>query len=214
MADNSEIKIVVIGDTNVGKTCLLVTYTTNSFPDTYVPTVFDNYTAPIAVDGKTFQINLWDTSGNDDLDQTRPLSYVSTDCFMICFSVDDSDSFARIKTKWVPEVVDNCGVEKPNIVLVGLKSDIRLSQNSIAILKKQGRELVKKESVEVLAKEVNAKAWKECSALTQVGLKEVFETIARVSVGLMDAEVTETNETKESKKGFFKKLLGKKKSKK
>ena len=119
--------MVVIGDGAVGKSCLLIAYTTNAFPGEYVPTVFDNYSANIMFQGKPINLAFFDTAGQEDYDRLRPLSYPQTDVFLICYDVSRKSSFDNIISKWIPEIVHHC--PKTPYLIVGLKSDLRTGQN-------------------------------------------------------------------------------------
>lgn len=174
------IKCVCVGDGAVGKTCLLISYTSNCFPEEYVPTVFDNYSANVAVDGKVCNLGLWDTAGQEDYDRLRPLSYPSTDVFLACFSVISGSSFENVKSKWIPEIKHHApGVP---IVLVGTKADLRGDERLLNEIRSRGGFIVEKSDAERMAKEIGATKYVECSALTQEGLPRVFDDAIRAAL--------------------------------
>jgi len=171
------VKCVVVGDGAVGKTCLLISYTENRFPVDYVPTVFDNFTTGVEVDGNHINFALWDTAGQEEYARLRALSYPETDVFLLCFSVVSPASFDNIKTKWFPEVDHHCPEAKK--ILVGTKIDLRNDKKILEEVQASGEKLPTREQGENMAKEIGAKAYLECSAYTQEGLKRVFEEAIR-----------------------------------
>ncbi len=148
------IKCVVGGDGSVGKTCLLVSYTQNTFLTEYIPTLFDNYEANVMIDGSPFTLSLWDTAGQEDYDKMRPLSYSQTDVFLICFSITCPDSFKNIQTKWHPEVSNNC--PQTPIILVGTKVDLRDDKDAIEMPKDSKLETMSHHQGLAMMKEIGA----------------------------------------------------------
>ncbi|KAJ3095429.1 Rho GTPase [Phlyctochytrium planicorne] len=167
------IKCVVVGDGAVGKTCLLISYTTNKFPSEYVPTVFDNYAVTVMIGNEPYTLGLFDTAGQEDYDRLRPLSYPQTDVFLVCFSVVSPASFENVKEKWFPEVRHHC----PGVpcIIVGTQVDLRDDPSVIEKISRNRQKPITADAGERLAKELGAVKYLECSALTQKGLKNVFD---------------------------------------
>lgn len=176
------IKCVVVGDGAVGKTCLLISYTTNAFPGEYIPTVFDNYSANVMVDGEPINLGLWDTAGQEDYDRLRPLSYPQTDVFLICYAVTSPTSFDNISSKWHPEITHHA--PGTPFILVGTKADLRNDPETLQRLNKKGYAPIPKERAERKSNELGAMHHLECSALTQAGLKTVFDEAIRCAMNL------------------------------
>ena len=103
---------------------------TNDFPQGYLPTVFDNYTTTVSVDGKPLQFGLWDTAGQEDFDRIRHLSYPNSDVFLLAFSLVSPTSLENVESKWYPELQHH-GPNVP-IILVGTKLDLREQLESSA----------------------------------------------------------------------------------
>jgi Ras homolog gene family, member A len=173
-------KLVIVGDGACGKTCLLIVFSKDQFPEVYVPTVFENYVADIEVDGKQVELALWDTAGQEDYDRLRPLSYPDTDVILMCFSIDSPDSLENIPEKWTPEVRHFC----PNvpIILVGNKKDLRTDEITKRELMKLKQEPVRPEEGKAMADKIGAFAYLECSAKSKEGVRQVFEMATRAAL--------------------------------
>lgn len=134
--------------------------------------------------------------GQEDYDRLRPLSYPQTDVFLVCFSVVSPASFENVKEKvkksfyyfidlkphalicififqWVPEITHHC--PKTPFLLVGTQVDLRDDATTIEKLAKNRQKPITVEQAEKLARELRAVKYVECSALTQKGLKNVFD---------------------------------------
>lgn len=124
------------------------------------------------VDGKTYVLGLWDTSGQDDYDRLRPLSYNGADIFILCFAVNNINSYNNIKAKWFEEKKHHA----PDVpfVLIGTKSDVRTGSGS------SSSSFVTKSMGEQMCKELGGMMYMECSAKTQQGLKQVFDEVIQI----------------------------------
>ncbi|CAK6964022.1 ras homolog family member Ua [Scomber scombrus] len=179
-AAERRVKCVLVGDGAVGKTSLVVSYTTNGYPTEYVPTAFDNFSAVVSVDGQPVKLQLCDTAGQDEFDKLRPLCYTSADVFLLCFSVVSPASFQNVPEKWVPEIRKHVPIAP--LVLVGTQCDLREDVKVLIDLAKYRERPVDPADARDCAVEIGAVAYMECSSLTQKNLKEVFDTAILASL--------------------------------
>lgn len=152
-------KIVVVGDGGCGKTCLLVSYVQQKFPEIYVPTIFENYVSTVrSPTGKLIDLALWDTAGQEEYDRLRPLSYPDTDVILVCFALDNLISLQNVRDTWYPEVSHFCpGIP---VVLVGTKSDLPLPFDASLPAE--------------VAREIGAVGYVQCLAKTMSNVRNVF----------------------------------------
>jgi len=172
-------KLVVVGDGGCGKTCLLIVYAENRFPEAYIPTVFENYVTQVDYEGRLIELALWDTAGQEEYDRLRPLSYPESDVILIVFSIDFPVSLANVQDKWYPEVAHFC--EGTPLILVATKTDLRRDEQTRRMLAAQGQTPVTSEQGQQVAKEIGSR-YAECSAKTGNGVHEVFDLALKESL--------------------------------
>ncbi|KAK9476805.1 P-loop containing nucleoside triphosphate hydrolase protein [Lipomyces japonicus] len=173
-------KLVIVGDGACGKTSLLSVFTLGEFPKEHLPTVFETYVTDCRVDGKSVQLALWDTAGQEEYERLRPLSYSKAHVILVAFAVDTPDSLDNVSSKWITEINELCpGIP---IILVGLKKDLRNDPRAIEEMRKRSQKFVSPSEAEYVARQVGARKYLECSALTGEGVDNVFEAATRASL--------------------------------
>ena len=172
MAEVRQLKLVICGDGAVGKTCLLQRFTRNTFPDNYVPTVFENQVVSHVVDGEAVSVECVDTAGQEGYDNLRAISYPGTNVFVVCFAVDNPDSLSNVADKWYLELAREMGKldePMPAVVLVGTKSDL---------IDDCDYDDAKAKSVASNIGAINGEVYL-CSALEGIGVQDLFEEAMR-----------------------------------
>lgn len=167
------VKCVAVGDTGVGKSSLRISYTINQFPNEYFPAGANTFSANVLIGNKTYTLGLFDTTNQEECDRLRPLSYPQTDVVLICFSIISPTSFENIKEKWLPEVNYYCS--SVPFLIVATQVDLRENVEVIEKLGRQNQRPISSDTDSCLARELGAAKYVECSALTQKGLKDVFQ---------------------------------------
>lgn len=116
-------KLLLIGDSGVGKSCMLLRFADDTYTESYISTIgVDFKIRTIEMDGKTIKLQIWDTAGQERFRTITSSYYRGAHGIIVVYDVTDQDSFDHVK-QWLQEV-DRYASDKVNTLLVGNKSDL------------------------------------------------------------------------------------------
>ncbi|KAK3084512.1 hypothetical protein FSP39_014600 [Pinctada imbricata] len=114
-------KLLIIGDSGVGKSSLLLRFSDNTFSGTYITTIgVDFKIRTVDVNGEKVKLQIWDTAGQERFRTITSTYYRGTHGVIVVYDVCSGESFANVK-RWLHEIDQNCDVV--NRILVGNKDD-------------------------------------------------------------------------------------------
>jgi small GTP-binding protein len=160
------IKIVLLGETAVGKTSIIQRFITDSFNSNCISSLSAQFNSKtMEINGETLKIDIWDTAGQEKYRSLARIFYKDAKVIVFVYDITNKKTFEEIKNYWFPQTKDNC---ENNVIyaLVGNKND-----------------LYEKEEVNEIdainyAKEINA-VFTTASALSNVGINSLFETLGQ-----------------------------------
>ena len=157
-------KLLLIGDSGVGKSCLLLRFADDTYTESYISTIgVDFKIRTIQLDGKTIKLQIWDTAGQERFRTITSSYYRGAHGIIVVYDTTDSETFEHVKT-WLHEI-DRYASENVNKLLVGNKSDLTSKRQ------------VETESAKEFAESVNI-PFLETSAKNATNVEDAFMTMA------------------------------------
>ncbi|EAX92687.1 small GTP-binding protein, putative [Trichomonas vaginalis G3] len=162
------LKVLFLGDTGAGKTCLLNQYVSREFSSDYKVTIGSDFTSKqVEIDGKFVTLQIWDTAGQERFQSLGSTFFRGTDCLILVYDVTNAKSFENIN-KWKNDFVRQLELKQDSnfpFLLLGNKCDI---QNKV-VQASAAREYA----------QMNGMIFHEVSAKTAEGVQTAFEEIVR-----------------------------------
>ena len=168
MSQELNIKLILIGDSNVGKSTLLLNYTENQFSEVISATIgLENKVKTINIRGLQTKLQIWDTAGQEKYHSLTKGFFRNTDGILLVFDLTNKDSFNNIKT-WINEVENNSD-NKTKKLLVGNKIDMK---DNIVVSNNDIDDLCKKKKIKYI----------EVSGKENINVSKAFETIVNLII--------------------------------
>ena len=158
-------KLVILGETAVGKSSIIQQYVNNKFTNLHQPTIGGLYfSKQVEVDGKVIKFEIWDTAGQERFHSLTPIYYKNAKIAVVVFDITNTTSFERAQ-KWVKELLEQAN---PGILICLCGNKIDLVENRV----------VQKEEGEKYAEEIGS-FYCEVSAKVNLGVEEMFNEIIK-----------------------------------
>ena len=174
-----EIKVVFLGDSQVGKTCIVGKYVTGDTLETTLPTVGVAYLSKtVTFNDKQYKLRIWDTAGQEQYRGLAPMYYRNSKIAIICFDITCAQSYDSVQY-WISELRHN--IEGYiTIVICGNKNDL------------EDKREVSFESAARGAEEENA-IYCETSAITGAGIDRMFQLALAETIKSITGETSDEN---------------------
>lgn len=172
MTDDGIIKIGVFGGGGVGKTALALQYVKGQFTEGYIPTIEDEFTKTVVIDGKTYTLAIIDTAGQDDFKEMRYRYFQECQVFIFVFSIVDTASLSGAEDIWV-DACTSTGQSSLKCILAANKEDLRSEMGSNVVSEEEGQALANKLKCKLVS----------TSAKTGTGVQDLFEGAVRAHNG-------------------------------
>eukprot|EP00827_Trimyema_finlayi_P003586 TRINITY_DN328_c0_g3_i2.p1 TRINITY_DN328_c0_g3~~TRINITY_DN328_c0_g3_i2.p1 ORF type:complete len:239 (+),score=76.45 TRINITY_DN328_c0_g3_i2:48-719(+) len=179
-------KLVIIGNSGVGKSSLLLRFADDQFSDSYLTTIgVDFRFKTLDIDGKSVKLQIWDTAGQERFRTITNAYYKGADGIIIVYDCTSQDSFDDIENYWINEVAQY-GEKNVELMLIGNKSDLLEDKK------------VQKATAEEYAKQKKMQFF-EASAKTADSVIESFKTLSRILISKnQSTQQSTTNSTQQS----------------
>lgn len=173
------IKLVILGQTMVGKTSLVNVIHGGKFIPEQTATVGACFQIKnVVVDGQSINIHLWDTAGQERFRALTPMYYRDAQIALLVYSVANRDSFTEIR-EWHRGLVQDCPI-MPKVVLVANKSDLADKEGTVP--ESEGRKL---------AEEIDATFFQVSARCDEDGVRKMFDKISEMAASLVIGQATE-----------------------